>query len=117
MDMPHRNIRIAQALHFPEIHRNMRPIPASPDASRGICDENRPAPRQRSGSAAAAQQRDHLDPQAPDYPIPLNDCSLVLPPLSEYGEGERGRAGSVRGAAIRATALGKSTATISNHVC
>ena len=50
--------------------------------------------RHRGSAAAAAQQRDRLDPQVPDYPIPLNDCSLVLPPLSEYGEGERGRAGS-----------------------
>lgn len=32
----------------------MRPIPASNDASRGICDENRPAPRQRSSSSATA---------------------------------------------------------------
>lgn len=87
----------------------MRPIPASNDASRGICDENRPVP----------QQQACFNSQVPVYPIPLNDCSLVLPPLSEYGEGEseRGRAGSVRGAAIRATALGKSAATISNHVC
>lgn len=64
----------------------MRPIPASPDASRGICDENRPAPRKRAC----------FSPQMPAYPIPLNDCSLVLPPLSEYGEeaNERRRAGS-----------------------
>ena len=71
--------------------------------------------REPTGTAAAAC----FSSQVPDYPIPLNDCSLVLPPLSEYGEGEgeRGRAGSVRGAAIRTTALGKSAATISNHVC
>ena len=64
----------------------MRPIPASNDASRGIYYENRPAP----------QQRARFSPQVPDYPIPLNDCSLVLPPLSEYGEeaNERRRAGS-----------------------
>lgn len=64
----------------------MRPIPASPDASRGICDENRSAP----------QQRARFSPQVPDYPIPLNDCSLALPPLSEYGKeaNERRRAGS-----------------------
>ena len=68
------------------VRSNMRPIPASPDASRGICDENRPAP----------QQRARFSPQVPDYPIPLNDCSLVLPPLSEYGKeaNERRRAGS-----------------------
>ena len=60
-----------------------------------------------------------FSPQVPAYPIPLNDCSLVLPPLSEYGEeaNERRRAGSVRGAAIRTTALGKSAVTINNHVC
>lgn len=57
----------------------MRPIPASNDASRGICDENRPVPQQRACFSS----------QVPAYPIPLNDCSLVLPPLSEYGEGER----------------------------
>ena len=60
----------------------MRPIPASSDASRGICNENRPIP----------QQRARFSPQVPAYPIPLNDCSLVLPSLSEYGKGERGRA-------------------------
>ena len=59
----------------------MRPIPASPDASRGICDENRPAP----------QQQALFDPQVPDYPIPLNDCSLALLPLSEYGGAANGR--------------------------
>ena len=57
------------------VRSNMRPIPASPDASRGICDESRPAPRKRAC----------FSPQVPAYPIPLNDCSLVLPPLSEYG--------------------------------
>lgn len=64
----------------------MRPIPASNDASRGICDENRPVPQQRACFSS----------QVPDYPIPLNDCSLVLPPLSEYEEeaNERRRAGS-----------------------
>lgn len=83
--------------------------PRVPDASRGICDENRPAPRKRAC----------FSPQVPAYPIPRNDCSLVLPPLSEYGEeaNERRRAGSVRGAAIRTTALGKSAVTINNHVC
>ena len=44
--------------------------------------------RYRSSAAAAAQQRDHLDSQVPDSPIPLNDCSLVLPPLSEYKRGK-----------------------------
>ena len=75
--------------------------------------------RREPTGTAAAQQQDRLDPQVPAYPIPLNDCSLVLPPLSEYGEeaNERRRAGSVRGAAIRTTALGKSAVTINNHVC
>lgn len=40
------------------------------------------------GSAAAARQRDRFDSQVPAYPFPLNDCSLVLPQLSEYGEGK-----------------------------
>ena len=63
------------------VRSNMRPIPASNDASRGICDENRPVPQQRACFSS----------QVPAYPIPLSDCSLVLPPLSEYGEGEISR--------------------------
>ena len=76
----------------------MRPIPASNDASRGICDENRPVPQQRACFSS----------QVLDYPIPLNDCSLALPPLSEYGEGER-RKGERKGAGMGAECGTQST--------
>lgn len=37
------------------VRSNMRPIPASNDASRGICDENRPVPQQRPASVLRCQ--------------------------------------------------------------
>lgn len=72
----------------------MRPIPASPDASRGICDENRPAPRKRSSGSAAAGPPRSSGARLPHSAQRLQSC--IAPAFGVRGKeaNERRRAGS-----------------------